>query len=1155
MSRSKRYLLSFTTLFYNKKGYVLMFNRHSKVSNLDQFPISFEPWSRYDSLIMRDLKMGTKVKQSTSVVYPLSTNYKNVFEGSSPTKIKDGSIYYLTDLSENLNNTKSTVYGDTTTPRSEQVSDFYTRLGETIKDTNAKITREALNSDRLKSTEMVGYGDTSEGELLKLLNLEGLNPDLTELLNLLPRQGYNQATELADILFQVGEKESASDRLLTIQYGEKFVDMAKANYVKIVLESLSGSLSSSDRIKVLSDMLGKFELESFKGVSLGNNDAVEKSISTTSTGLDHSTNEVGKRFSIYSGYIGKLSESVYINESDGTKDSLVSSTNYKIIKIDSHENNQSHSIKPAFLNDVIFGIAEANTRLNGNLSSSSYADGTYQITSVNLPDEANSSSILYASLKESERGKQYSYSSGSSVPPHNAKLRTEVENDTVSMLENGAGFRDTKVLSTEVETGSFEKDLDTSIVDIENFKSGRTKDVDIEYPTQSTGSDRSLNTEVVTTSQSFTAEHDHFVDIIRDSASYIGETLYNVSLNSHQSGGLRKLYELGMVPPFSPALPKEDNCIVELNSTDRLKLSEHVKDSLVHSNDTGNQNKAGLDVSVNLLDSADLDDRSLKATVEQLRAPDFQSMSQDVSILSESLGELAFRDISLEINSREDANTDIIQDTLVENLGYAGAVDKDKVSVLENCELSSSPLAQETEVLIESTDLPNSPEQSLDIRLLNEEQVDLLDSSESLVTHDFESGVYLPPQVGTLLDGVPTPKLLDESIETTPLASDMCLGVGNSFEASIQSSVSADFENLINTVCESPASARANGTIDLSLEFYDFGEDIGSLDIEIEQNEKGISNDTFNTAIENPESALTEKTSDTIIETINPSTKDGVLDTLIEGTDLVDTDKTTDLIVEDPNLSQKISRFKNVLISNGVGSDRADLVNDVLLTPNEKSSSVSTLEISVEGSSKATTEKTTDLLLEEGQQAAPSNTFSDVLIDNLDLTTRGRNRLIRITEEEQSYSAVERHLEISEEGAADSSNSTLIKIDEDIISEPHSHHKLLIEDEDESNKQVYRKISIQDNSLGHKNKVFDSTLDHDLDGTKERNYEITSNDEAETLRVVRNQPMDYIDDDNGIGLLPNDPPWEEKPEPKGKVWLMMGKNYPAWNLWNNKKTR
>lgn len=289
MSNSKHYVLSFTTLFCNKKGYVLMFNRHQNVHHVDNFPLSFEPWNRYSALIMRDMKMGTKVKRATGVLHSALANFKTIFEGNNPDELKKGSLFYLSNLSENLTRSKlNPTYGVADKP--DKINDFYAHFGDIIDKVNAQVVRSiTLPSDLVKTKiiengkeiltvegglTLANYGDGVGLEILRLLNLEG-EESVLEVLALLHQQGYNQAIELADLLFKGGELSTA-DRLLTIQYGEKAVDMAKANFVKVVLDSLADLLVNGKKIEVvtLDGLPSNFEV--FEVVGYGFLDEFQK---------------------------------------------------------------------------------------------------------------------------------------------------------------------------------------------------------------------------------------------------------------------------------------------------------------------------------------------------------------------------------------------------------------------------------------------------------------------------------------------------------------------------------------------------------------------------------------------------------------------------------------------------------------------------------------------------------------------------------------------------------------------------------------------------------------------------------------------------------------------------------------------------------------
>ncbi|MGG3797735.1 hypothetical protein, partial [Metabacillus fastidiosus] len=267
MSKSKHYILSFTTLFYNEKGYVLMFNRHQNVAHLDSFPVAFDPWNRYSALIMRDMKVGTKVKRKTDLIKSVGADFRTIWESDDPTTLQQGSLYYLSNVSELLNKgEKDPIYGDSV-DKYKKVNPFYNRVDEIIKDVNGMVVKGAEGVDNLPFVDLKQHSDnhanldqsysTSLGTLSKselfnklLVTNEGSTIDMLETMTLLNEDGYNQAIELANVVFKGGLTTGSMERLLAIQYGEKVLDIAKANYVKSALGMLLDKVSDSHMLSM-----------------------------------------------------------------------------------------------------------------------------------------------------------------------------------------------------------------------------------------------------------------------------------------------------------------------------------------------------------------------------------------------------------------------------------------------------------------------------------------------------------------------------------------------------------------------------------------------------------------------------------------------------------------------------------------------------------------------------------------------------------------------------------------------------------------------------------------------------------------------------------------------------------------------------------------
>lgn len=298
MSEVKSYLLSFTTLFYHKKGYVLSLNRHESVLNLDVFPVEFDPWNRYPAIIMRDLKESTKVKRSVDVVRSTDSNFKTVLEGFDPGDLQAGSVLYLSDLSELLAESRKAAIES----GSERLTDvstlpFYESLGNVLEEVAG---RSSLSVDLSKLSPLVKVSENGEelpvfdkadslvyGEQLrqdlvsKLVDLVDGEMGEVELMTLLFKQGYNQVTELSDRLFNQGEM-SATERMMEIQYGNKAIEMAKANFVKSLVGNLVGLAEEGYKVDVLysndpmvvevSKVVGMGYLDEFSDVSLSKKD-------------------------------------------------------------------------------------------------------------------------------------------------------------------------------------------------------------------------------------------------------------------------------------------------------------------------------------------------------------------------------------------------------------------------------------------------------------------------------------------------------------------------------------------------------------------------------------------------------------------------------------------------------------------------------------------------------------------------------------------------------------------------------------------------------------------------------------------------------------------------------------------------------------------
>lgn len=431
MSSSKHYLLSFTTLFYNKKGYVLMFNRHQNVQNEDDFPLSFEPWNRYSALIMRDMKMGTKVKHATSIVYPVESDFSTIFEGSIPSAIQKGSLYYLSSLNEKLNKAKANPDYGVITGGYEKVNDFYGKLAEIIEKLNGQLVKSVSLPKGIERTKVIengreilsfygankiGVGETSKYDLLQLLDLgqEGNSPYTLELLSLLPQEGYNQATELADLFLNKAEM-SSYDRLMTIQYGEKALDIAKANFVKSVIDSLTDLYIDGQNVKSIYEGDGsKFENSiSIQHIEIVNLNDAENTVKTFLSFEDRYTESTNVKKDVrlivpdrpertvsYGGGVSELGDSQKVFIEGESKDLLLSPVNnYQIFKIA----DEQHIVGATGSNNFNYGDIDIPVKVLGSTVADMQEYETSEGSKMEghvLIDDVSDKSFFYASVSE-----------------------------------------------------------------------------------------------------------------------------------------------------------------------------------------------------------------------------------------------------------------------------------------------------------------------------------------------------------------------------------------------------------------------------------------------------------------------------------------------------------------------------------------------------------------------------------------------------------------------------------------------------------------------------------------------------------------------------------------------------------------------------------
>lgn len=160
-----------------------------------------------------------------------------------------------------------------------------------------------------------------------------------------------------------------------------------------------------------------------------------------------------------------------------------------------------------------------------------------------------------------------------------------------------------------------------------------------------------------------------------------------------------------------------------------------------------------------------------------------------------------------------------------------------------------------------------------------------------------------------------------------------------------------------------------------------------------------------------------------------------------------------------------------------------------------------------------------------------------------------------IEADEESDKSMYTEMSMDEEEEPDKSATYTADILDESESDRHHDTLMDIVDEDTSNTIKHLTMDILDEDIvdSFESLTMDIVDDEEAVDSTENNLVIDEYNVAEDS-TEHDLQLPSIEDDTPEGLPPVDPPWEES-QPKSKIWLIQGKQYPAWNNWNNKKTR
>lgn len=1258
-----------------------MFNRHQNTEHQDKFPLGFNPWNKYDALVMRDVKEGTKVKHATGRISNVLANFNTVFDGSSPDNIKKGSIYYLSNVTDELNKASSSLSGDV---HKQINADFYSKLSDVTNSLSSRIVKSMSLSSPFIDTKVFDHGkditpitnstEVREGidggymkdVITSFLKTIGIQADesLLEMFTLLPQVGHNHATELVTKIFD-GKIDSSTDRMMTLQYGEKALEIAKTNYLKSLIGTVEDIYKRGKKLYV--ERATKDKLED--GLSINKSDAIDT--------FDNHKKHLESNYVLFDEFnkgllLNKYAQ--YINLSDGTE--TVTYSEYsggvyeKSTKVDGSENTADEYEVAKKIDKIEVGYVDEITVPSNPIFTTKEGDSfdfsSDPIKHGNRPSNPiyiNSLASVYGELRglpelsnhpvfQSEVSESDSAISVAQSPVTYLDEQTQVTIFSYSDLDEVGST----TLVSSAEDTVYEGVINTSIIKYSD-EYGLDKASDVKYSENLSLVESVIDamyTDLSDIEEVIVRKENQFSDELggdlADVVRYTGTTHYEESelIKNHYESDLSRLDLFRHVVykketeniSFDRLDKKIETSIGDINHIEEFKYSTvgEVREGRLDSAKVSNNglivegfdtpesddtvdvkiedyleivgNGRDIDVSVKSTDRStavsdslhvqiDNNVQSSREVYEYVETEDLSSFhlpegTDRITVLSSTVANSSDSQVQTELQEVQNFNkvgnhltTDVYKqevsakddkDNYVELL-YSSSFTQEKEDRELTVEVSETGGLREEDIHVTI----NEP--SVQVKKDTDGDVDVLGFSlfevyEKTLKTAIE---YLEPtsysisehevQVGGLdsyyteeskdVSTTENPEFGDnhsEPVDTTIYWQDYSYYVHKEVDTSINRSnlfllhqLEEDVENTRTdvaskevgeedtTIMEIVVPSLNEVSEDMSVEYLDsllYGNDldvsVGKGDLSLRETvsfevyvDVSELSDTYSEEeinVETPSlSTTSEHNLDTVIESVELS-KESLLDSVVEldAQDESTTVSSNDVKVEVPELS--VTSFEPE--------------SEVDLTGTERGSSYPESDVVVDG---------TDLAIE-------SNTFNDVVMDNYDQPTKSRRRSMSINEEGQSTKFTRDSIDIFDEIVSDSSKDTIMSIEEDEDTKNGMSQVMDIVSDESSNKATESVMSIEEDNVSYAGNVSNIDISDDEESSKHKVESISiEGEEGFDKDQVGSISIDD-DDDLGVGLQPPEPPWEE-PTEKGKVWLIMGKQYPAWNGWNPKKTR
>lgn len=1122
MSKGKQYVLRFTALFCNEKGYVLGFNNHTAANSKTEVPLMFNPWSIYDAQKIEGGLYGQKVLSGEVVTETITARLSDTKQGQPSQEIigkiekplygsASGDAYGYKHSGESF--APSTVSKGV--PKA---------LSEVIEHIGAAAIIEARNSEGNKkgNTYKLGVGNINSLAKKEIEKHEGINSDVSRSFKKLDalfgsydenilsngpvKIGYNSYSDTADKLFDVvGSNSTVSqvNRLLMLNYGSRALEAAKAEYVKskigaIISKTSGEKVISSNQIETTGEL--KTNKVIHTEMKHSNQTKAELILDRTAT-----PNEVKRGIKSVEADLSRYKENKAIIQIVGGRKDIV-------LKV--------------------LGTNVAGIQIEGDRA-----------------------------LKLSPEGKS---------PEHLAEGFIEEEQSTQQVDLNGLIKSDLREVNTEASVGEIS---DLFWFREEEMDSGEGYPADLIDKESDTYSPK---------------VNDTFKLLIRhqEASTEMGSGFI---YESTESETLPYLMDLGKIknPVINAAATGSSISHLKMDSItlDANELSGHTKIETQLKADLGSRflgQQEGLDYSVGLVkgntaSSRDTDTPLILSEVERgkqledkvgtdildhYHAAQFKNL-QPVSIdtpayLKES--QIFPEEVRIERDVAVGIDIGTQSDSIIQAYSVYGALTDPKDTIL----ITTS----ESEVSVGSEEI--SPERLYSSRIaaVENDELTLHALDNAVVVNDLEM-VVIKENKARINHTTAHGEIL-KSGETGILAQELDVGVVQSLNGK-----PVEYEVQVgNYGVDAYASIEANSGVLLET----LSESIQASEVESAQistsnasrNESALQSD----AVKYNQSKIFHENEMEL--SITPQLNPGE----------VDSNKITQISTEVAGMGQGIDRITDTVGSAygqviGIGQqgeinepflfDRQITSAEIQLNGNYLGASGDTkvTKIQEASSGKATTiDQPLDMMTTDFASETRTSINTDVILPSYgnqidshliseiiaaDDGYKVTSHLIDITEEEEFLKHTTIRVDSGDENGAVKISNQFVEVDGETLGEISRMELISLDIEKESQKILESNISLEEYGYAVNQSEATISFNDEAQADVPHQYKVQTTEED----LMTNSVEKKIElDSEGLGedIMPPEPPWGDTPN-KDKIWLIGGKNYPAWNNWNNKKTR